>query len=495
MKKHSWNRERMYLWAVIAVTVLAAIPLLALARYSHPSADDYYYASQTYRVWTETHSVLKVLKAAADTSMNFYASWQGLYASAFIQALEPGIFGESCYGLSGMAVLAALYAADIFFAVRILHGKLGAGRLESVAAGCVLAFLMTQWMPSVAQGIYWFNGAANYTLFFCVLLVFVCAVLALADEMPRKKAAAKTAAACVLALLLAGGNHVTVFGGILFTAGCIVWGALKKRRPFVWKCLPVILCLLAGFAVNLLSPGTAVRRAEFTDTPGIAASVIAAVSTGCKVIDAWFGIELLVMLVLMIPFVLSAVRKICENTTFGFGCPLLVLILSVGFLCALFCPPIYGMGTTGDLRLKNVVYFSFVLLMFVNEYYVCGWVMRKFFVLSAENSVTKEAGEQLSGGFICTALVLAVGMYLACWENAAAHEAARLLRSGEAAAYSAEADARYRILENSAGEDIVVKPFESMPYLLCYEDITGDADDWRNQWMAAYFGVRSVRTE
>lgn len=497
MKKYAWKWERIYLCAVIAVTVLAVIPLLALARYSHPSADDYYYASQTYRAWTESHSVLKVLGEAFGTSMDFYRSWQGLYASAFVQSLEPGIFGESYYGLSGMAVLAALYAADIFFAVRILHGKLGAGRLESIAVGCVLAFLMTQWIPSVVQGFYWFNGAANYTLFFCVLLVFVCAVLALADEAPPAKAAAKTTAACAAALLLAGGNHVTAFGGLLFAAGCLVWGAVKKRRPFVRRCIPAVLCLSAGFAVNLLSPGTAVRRAEFTDTPGVAASVIAAVRTGCKAIDAWMGIELLVMLVIMLPFVLSAVRRICENTTFGFGCPLLVLTLSVGFVCALFCPPIYGMGTTGDLRLKNVVYFSFVIMMFVNEYYLCGWLMRRFFVLPQEkgDSATKAAEECISGEFVCVALVLAAGLYLACWEYAASHEAIRLLRSGEAAAYSAEADERYRILVNSAGEDVVLKPFEAVPYLLFYEDITEDADDWRNQWMAEYFGLRSVRTE
>lgn len=482
------KKEKIYLGIVIAVALLSALPLVGLAKYSHPSADDYYYATRTYQVWQESHSVFQVIGVAFSTSAEFYQKWQGLYASAVVQSLEPGIFGEKYYGLSGLFILLCLYATDIFAAEYLLHVKLKAGKLESMAFGCVLAFMMIQWMPSVAQGIYWFNGAANYTLFFCVLLLLFCAVISLAEHTSKSKTVGKLALAAVLAVVLAGGNHVTTFGGILLLVGCTVFAWIRKNRLFAGKSMVVLAFLIAGFLVNLLSPGTAARRAEFENTPGVIASVWAAIKTGFSAINSWWGLPFAIVLVIMLPFVFSAVRRICVETSFEFGHPLSVFVLSVGFVCALFCPSIYAMGTTGDLRLKNVIYFSFVILVFVNEFYICGWVTRRYLL----DKMPKTTEEFLTGGQIVTALLLTVGLFVASGESLMGYQAYLTLKGEEAVQYSAQADARYELLSEAGGEDVTVPAFSSIPWLFYQEDITEDADDWRNQWMAAYFNVNSI---
>ena len=77
---------------------------------------------------------------------------------------------------------------------------------------------------------------------------------------------------------------------------------------------------------------------------------------------SWMGLAVIVTAVLLLPVLLSMVTKIRGQYGFSFRYPLLVFVLSVAWLCAMFCPPIYAMGTPGDVRLTNVVYFSFVWL-------------------------------------------------------------------------------------------------------------------------------------
>ena len=71
------KKENIYLWSVIVLAVLSALPLLWLSFYNHPSADDYMYAAETYRVWNETHSIWQVIKAAVQTSGNFMKTGRG----------------------------------------------------------------------------------------------------------------------------------------------------------------------------------------------------------------------------------------------------------------------------------------------------------------------------------------------------------------------------------------------------------------------------------
>ena len=81
MKK---QHEKMILWSIIVISVLSVVPLLHLSMYNHPSGDDYWYASENYHAWRDTHSLWEVCRAAFATSAEFYQTWQGLYASAVI---------------------------------------------------------------------------------------------------------------------------------------------------------------------------------------------------------------------------------------------------------------------------------------------------------------------------------------------------------------------------------------------------------------------------
>lgn len=381
----------------------------------------------------------------------FSQAGRGLYTSAVIQALEPAIFGEKYYGLTGILILGIMFATNIRFTMYIIHKKLGAAKLTGAAFGCMISFLMIQWMSSVVQGVYWYNGAVNYTFFYSILTLLVVAAIRLWEDTTRIKRIRNVL--------------ISLF--------------LKKKRTALLNSTALAFTV-AGFLFNVTSPGTKIRQEAFPDTIGVFQTIWVAIRTGLRAADQWFGIAIVVGMLLMLPFVIPIVKQVRSERKFEFRYPLVVFILSCGWICAMLCPPIYAMGGMGDGRLINVVYFSFVVLMFVNEFYLCGWMTGKIEELS------------ISRNWIFTAIVLAAGMFLACGESSASYQAILSVKTGEASQYSQEANERYQHLLQSKGEDVVLKAYSVKPYLLYFDDITEDKTDWRNGYMQEYFELKSV---
>lgn len=477
------RKQKIFLWGVIAAAAVTILPLLMLSVYDHPSADDFAYAEATHAVWKSTGNLFLVIKEAVRTSMSYWNRWQGLYTSAFLLALEPGIFGEQYYGITGFLTIGTILIANLTFCWYVLHRRLHASGLTASAFGMLLSFLMLQFMPSGVEGLYWYNGAMNYTFFYGVLMLLFCMVLELCQEQKKTAAAAgKCLVGMLLAAALSGGNHVTAFTGLLLTAA--VWGSnlLTKNKQGGMRVGMVFAVETAGFLLNVLSPGTRVRSGAFEEPKGVFRTVWNALLYLLERINGWIGLAMIVCVVLMLPVIFDCVKKIRSEQGFQFRCPLLVFAGSVGLLTAMCCPSYYAMGAIGAGRLVNIIYFAFVVLVFGNVFYVCGWLSERF----AERSF------EWSGSWILTVVLLTFGMLAGCWRSMAGTLAWNSLRSGEALAYSMEADARYNLYLNSKGQDVEVPSFSFYPQLLYYEDLTEDPDDWRNLQVEEYYGLNSV---
>ena len=474
--------QKLFLWCVIIFASITILPLLVISLYNHPSADDFAYAVETHMVWKSTRNLFLVMKEAVMTSIGYWNRWQGLYTSAFLLALEPGIFGEQYYRITGFLTIGTILIGNLIFCLYVLYKRLGAAKLTATAFGMVTTVLMLHWMPSTVEGLYWYNGAMNYTFFYGVLLVLICIVLSLCQEQSKSGLILKCIAGIILACALSGGNHVTAFAGLLVVAGILGFCLILKKKNYALRVGIVLLFETAGFLLNILSPGTKVRSNAFEESQGVFWTIWNAIRYLLDRIDDWVGLALIVCMILMLPFIFRCVRRIRIEKKFDFRYPLLVFIASVGFLIAMCCPSYYAMGAIGAGRLVNVIYFAFILVVFVNAFYVCGWLDEKV-----------DFGEfQWRTPWTLTVLVLSFGMLVGCYGNAAGYIAWKSVSSGEALAYSLEADARYNLYINSEGQNVEVETFSFYPQLLYYEDITEDADDWRNQQIREYFELNSV---
>ena len=477
MKKEDAFLRLVTLLALGALLALL-IPMLLLGRCAVPAADDYGYAAAARRAWEASGSLGPVLRAAASQVLSSWYGWQGTFSGIFLMALQPALFAEKLYALTPFVMLGALLLGVFSLCPALFDGVFSADRRVAVLTAAAVCLLCTQLPPSAVQGFYWWNGAIYYVFFHGLAM----AAIALAIRLVRKGGAGREALLILLALFLGGGNYVTALGCAILSVGALCLTALLKT-PGRRRLLLPTLALLLSFALSAAAPGNAVRAMTVHSSPGVLEAIGLSFRAGAESIRNWTDLPLLGTLLFLAPFLYRAAAE----ARFSFRFPALVTLFSYCLLSAMYCPPLYAMGNAGDLRLANIVYFSFVLLAALNLFYWLGWAARK-------RPLSPASPARRRGIALLTALlfVLSWGLSVTGGRSLCSLGAAGLLRSGEAQAYRACADRRLTVLLDRSVRASALEPFPSQPYLLYVEDIYEDPENWVNVVMSLYYDKDSL---
>lgn len=471
---------------VVAAVALMLVPMLVVARYNVPCADDYHYGASTYHTWQATHSLAAVLRAAGEKVAERYANWQGTYSAIFLMALQPAVFGNGFYALVPFLTLGMLAAGTCFFCLSLFTKLLGASRWQALVLALVWLGIDTQLLPSAVQGFYWYNGAIFYTFFFGVQLFYfglLARYLAMGHASRRRSAAFLTGL-CALGLFLGGGNLVTAFGTLLVLVCVLCLLAIMKSRQWRALLLPLAF-LLAGFLVNVCAPGNSVRQQSIGGALPAPLAVLRAVQEAVLQFDKNLTLPILLALVFLLPVLWNA----AANAHLSFRWPLLFFVFTFGLYAAQFCPTWYALKQAGPARLLDIIFYSAFFWMAVNLFYFLGWLQRR---LWAENGAVPQ-GRYTIGFVAVTAALLAVSCFaMRDMLNFTSIQALNALRTGQAQQYHAEFEARVEILEDTTQPDAVLQPYSVRPRVLYFDDATSDAADWRNGAIAYYYGKHSV---
>lgn len=471
---------------VVAAVALMLVPMLVVARYNVPCADDYHYGASTYHTWQATHSLAAVLRAAGEKVAERYANWQGTYSAIFLMALQPAVFGNGFYALVPFLTLGMLAAGTCFFCLSLFAKLLGASRWQALVLALVWLDIDTQLLPSAVQGFYWYNGAIFYTFFFGVQLFYfgLVARYVAARHAARRRSAAFLTGLCALGLFLGGGNLVTAFGTLLVLVCVLCLLAIMKSRQWRALLLPLAF-LLAGFLVNVCAPGNSVRQQSMGDPLPAPLAVLRAVQEAVLQFDKNLTLPILLALVFLLPVLWNA----AANAHLSFRWPLLFFVFTFGLYAAQFCPTWYALKQAGPARLLDIIFYSAFFWMAVNLFYFLGWLQRR---LWAENGAVPQ-GRYTIGFVAVTAALLAVSCFaMRDMLNFTSIQALNALRTGQAQQYHAEFEARVEILEDTTQPDAVLQPYSVRPRVLYFDDATSDAADWRNGAIAYYYGKHSV---
>ena len=473
-------------WVCVLAVVLVAslVPLLAIAQYSHPSADDYPYALATHAAWQETGSIWAVLRAAAHTVAQRYQTWQGSFSAIFLFALQPAIFGEGLYGLGTVFLLGAAMAA-VAAAVAALHRVTGAPLSTCAVLGLLYALVCIQFLPSPAQGYYWWNGASYYWLFFFGLLA-LCALLA--RLMGPGLSGAGTAGAALLAAVLGGGNYITALQ-MCEALVCAVLVCALWRRTVLKRMLAVALCGFAAFAVNVAAPGNAVRAATTaTQGQGAVWAVVQSFPMSARYARVFTTPLVLAALLFAVPFLLRAVHA--AKTNFRYPYPLLALAGLYCFYASSFTPTLFVYGTNDEKRVKDIQFCLWVLVCLAALWYVLGWAWHRFGAAHGRR-LHRFALPYLAVVALFGTLAFVPQVRAYQWSGTACVSAVYYLRSGVAQAYD---EAMYERLDMLATEeeDIVFPMLPPEPWICFHEDLARETYNWKNEAFAEYYGKHTV---
>ena len=127
----------------LAVLLASLVPLVWLGRYNYPTGDDYYYGTEAHLVWQQTGSIPQAISAACAGVAKSYQIWQGTWASIFLMALQPGIFGDGTYWIGTLMLLTALIFSVYYF-MKVFWGKwLGSSKTQRFIVTFLFLFLKT----------------------------------------------------------------------------------------------------------------------------------------------------------------------------------------------------------------------------------------------------------------------------------------------------------------------------------------------------------------
>ena len=488
------KKERIYLYCIIIISFLLLLPMLRIGFYSHPSFDDFGYSATTYHVYNETHSIPLTIKEAFDNSIKMTSSWQGLYTAAFVQSLQPAIFGVKYYAFTSIISIATIWIPVFLFFYYTLCVRLKWNKLQTFSLASIICTVMTQFLPSAVEGLYWFNGAMNYTLFWGMLIVLMTIYFSFDTNKSKVIWSLKVTIASILAFLISGGNYVPAFEALIVEfIFIVVLITIRNRKSMVGVGISFLFGLF-GFFLSATSPGVAVRQSDNQGMNPVRA-IIEAIVQGTEIISGyWNGIALFFVLI-SLPLLYSLAKTVKDNTKMKFSNPAIVTLIGHMLLCAMLTPPLYAMGSVGEGRLLNMVYLSSIIILFFDVFYVIGYIL----VRIDETGASVDFGNIFSGAKnniilkVITCVATAV-ILVCCLLQSWAFTATVSICSGEAQAYEGEMYFRHNLLME-ADEEVVLPVIRTKPEMLYHGDIADGPDTWPNTDLEKYYDVDRVYLE
>ncbi len=478
--------------------LMSLIPIILLAGYNYPCADDFSASDSVRQAWLNGGSFAAVLKAAWDNVVFNYKEWSGVYMSVFFTSLQPGIFGERYYCVTTYITLFLLCVSVYYLGKVIFTRYFSTDKYKAGCIGICFLFTLIQCMPSGNEGLFWHPGTANYSWAFAFLLLLSALMLSMYKENRKKQRSKKCILSILMAVLVGGGNFITALQGCIWLVtmlGIMVLSEKRKCKKSIFQILkmywtnviPVITVFLA-FGVSVLAPGNGVRIASSSGMNPLKAILVSFYECYTMLMEEWISFPMILLLALAIPFM----WKIAGEQEFLFPYPGVIAMGAYAFASAAFTPSLYAQGSVEAGRLQNTAFFILLLMIYGLTFYIVGWIHGQAEIKT--NDGGKRTKIYITG--ILLFFVFTLGMSIKAEEDTlTASEAAFNLLSGEAQNYKQQNEERLSMYLDENIENVVVERFVNPPFLLHFQDNTPDPADWINQAVAQYYGKESVRSE
>ena len=479
---------------------ISIIPIIMLAFYNYPCADDFSASDTAFWAWQDAKSIFAVIKAAWENVVYNYMEWSGVFMSVFWTSLQFGIFGERYYGITTLLAVGLFIFGGFYLGHVIFDKYLNADKYITRCIVILYLFTSIQCMPDGNEGLYWHAGVVNYTWAFSFLLMLLGLFLSINIENNKKYKVFKTFLACVLAVFVGGGNYITALQGSVLLVFLLLLVCIKScnnkqtiLRYFkdnVMLIFPTISIIVA-FVISVLAPGNKVRGASMNGFGAIKSILVSFYCFLDDPFEKWITWVIVISIAMVIPFMWQTVEKV----EFTFKYPGVVALLGYCLASSAYTPSLYAQGEVGAGRLTNTVFLIWILILYAVVFYMLGWLNKILITDFKEKDI--QLSNRMKVYIIGLSLVwfLCSGLAVLIDENTyICTSAGYAIISGQAQTYREENEYRLKLLKSDV-EEVVVPSFSSPPELLLFQDIHMDKGEWLNQVMAEYYKKESVRRE
>lgn len=497
---HLFNRKRT-LALLFVFFIVSLIPILMLSGVNQAAGDDFGYGKLTYQAWTETHSLIEVVKAAGETVQQYYQGWQGTWMSIFLFAFQPEVFSPKAYVIVPILMLCIWLGATGILAHYLIVKRAG---YDKTAFGMIYLLAATaglQFLPSTKSGIFWYNGTAHYVVPYAIALFAIYYFLKFMDRNVtdgQEKSSRGIGAYIGLFIsmtLLGGGNYQAALlaPGVIFLTGICYFGNKEKRKRLL-LCLIPFFTEAVGLIISMKSPGNRARGGEafgFSFALGIK-TIFACFVRGA--VQAWEYVteHPLLLLIFGVSVIICCKaaadtdkkEKQPEKQRFVYPHPIVFAVLSYCVYCAMFAPELYaGVEVSGGVY--NMNYYVFLFMVFGDMIYITGaWVNRR-----------KSAIQEKQTGALPVLVVLGLVWLLLCRtdvKQTTSFQCVEYMRSGQAADFKAQMALQKEVLLDESITDAVLPLINDNQGPLMHMPLTENPEAWTNTVVREFYGKNSV---
>jgi len=473
------TKKNIFILSII-LTIIFLVPVLWVSFYTHPSADDFNYGVNTINV-IKDEGLLGVAAGSMKTLSHFYKTWQGTFSAIILFSLNPSVFGNNLYFLTTFIILGMLFLGLFYLIKQLVNNLLKADKTTMWIFLLAFFLLAVETMPDKVQGLFWWNGASYYMIFFSLELLEVG--LLIKRYFLNKKTKLNYTLLIILIAVIGGGNFITALQQIILLAFLNLYLVFIKKDK---SALALFGVSIISFGISALAPGNSHRAASTTGMNPIKA-IILSFYFALNKIFVWMSPLTFICLLLLT----LSLYPTYKNSKLSFKYPYIVLLLIYCIFSAEFTPTLFSTSNIGEGRLWNIMYISYLIFVVIAMYYTIG-ALRK--LLIRRKIVSPEAYKNLRNLikdysaiiFIILFGVISINAYLDR-ESTATIQTLRPLTNGDAEKYDKEYKERVKILENDNIKEVEFKELSVYPYPIFYCEFSEDETSWLNEPIAEIY--------
>ena len=470
---------------MIASSLAVVLVFALLARYVHPSSDDFCMASGV-----NNFGLLRHL-------WNHYFEWSGRYTGNALYAVYPVVFDLfEAYKFIPALVILALLLAMAFFLSALFRTNIYARPVLLVSLCFVCVFLLG--LISPASSLYWMAGALTYQTANVLLLVMLGLMIQLADRQKESKKYSSLLAVLLLVMIFAIGANET---SMLALTGLALLGVAVHLRSG-WLILKPWLLILAVtlfcFAIVYFSPGNVIRAADFPLKHDLSRSVNGSLSVGLKTLWLWLSNPVLIVSSLLTPFAVSKLFQLsgrqwpdrqCSEWSYTVSKTMIVSLTLGTFVMPVILqfPAWWSMGGWPPARTIDVIYFLFL----VSWHLSIGAFTLRYLCMGKWNWLKQPYNTATAVTVLLLSALFAVVAFESKANQLAMTDLLHLARP-----YHDYLSTRYQQIKlaKAKGQYTLVVPdyHQELPRTIFFNDIMQNPNHWRNGCYANYFGLEKI---
>lgn len=464
-----------------AVAMIMLLPVLYISRYNLPSVDDYAYSMWVREVLVQGGSFFDAVAEAFDTTMYFMNRWQGLYVSGFLLALQPAVFGLEYAWIGPVMLILLLFVSVYFLSDRVLFSLGIKEKSTKLWLAVLVTFYLIQCMNSPTEGLFWFNGAVNYTFFWCFVLINIALLLHCFNK--KNVGPVMMIFPSVVSFIITGGNHVSAFLNIVICLFFTVYGFVKKHRKGTIASIAAFAVAVICFVIVMTAPGTAIRQAEL-NKQSVIYTMAYSVWRLLIVSGEYINVSFICLMLLITPVLWKLAKKMPKTEVIHIFWAVVMFLICE---CGIICVPYYAMGKIGDPRVQNIIFFTWII----------GFLAIYAMILAFLGQITDWQIMPKAIQDFCINIAPVAGVVLICYicvmgnhqQLGTGFKATKELLLGT----PQQLVEQYKEREELAAQGVTeFEPLKARDTMVFMADLNQSADHWENYAFARYYGIESA---